>query len=206
LKFRSKVLAVANIALGVLSLAVFSTLGMVLFDALRRSYTSDPGIANPDPINIAIRYISYAFAAGLIYALYKYSRDPITIELAPESTRIYAFEAVAYAFVFIAASCELINVMAQLRIGDATKLGLSIFWGVYALVLIIIGIAWDKKHLRIAAIVLLGVTLTKLFFYDISDLPTIPKTILFVTLGITLLVISFLYNKYKAVIFRTREG
>jgi hypothetical protein len=205
-KIRSKTLAVANIAIGILSLAVLSTLGMILFDGLRTSYALSPPFANQDPMNIAIRYISYAFAAGLIYALYKYSQDPITTGLAPETTRTYAFEGVAYVFVFIAGSCELVNLMAQFQIGDATKLGLSILWGVYALALIIIGIARDKKHLRIAAIVLLGVTLAKLFFYDISNLETIPKTILFVTLGITLLVISFLYNKYKAVIFRTREG
>ena len=53
----------------------------------------------------------------------------------------------------------------------------------------------------LAAIALVGVTLVKLFFYDIADLGTIPKTILFVTLGVTLLLISFLYNKYKAAIF-----
>jgi uncharacterized membrane protein len=50
---------------------------------------------------------------------------------------------------------------------------------------------------------LLAVTLAKLFLYDIADLDTIPKTILFVTLGITLLLISFLYNKYKDVILKT---
>jgi len=45
--------------------------------------------------------------------------------------------------------------------------------------------------------------LAKLFFYDIAELDTISKTILFVTLGITLLVVSFLYNKYKGVMFQT---
>jgi uncharacterized membrane protein len=96
--------------------------------------------------------------------------------------------------------------MGQFHIADATKLGLSILWGVYALTLIVIGIARNKKHLRIAAIVLLAVTLVKLFFYDIADLNTIPKTILFVTLGITLLAISFLYNKYKGLMFKAEAG
>lgn len=50
--------------------------------------------------------------------------------------------------------------------------------------LIVMGIAKDKTHLRIAAIVLLAVTLAKLFFYDIANLDTISKTLLFVTLGI----------------------
>ena len=50
--------------------------------------------------------------------------------------------------------------------------------------------------LSVGAIVLFGVTLVKLFFYDISDYDTLSKTIVFVSLGILLLIISFLYNKY----------
>ena len=57
------------------------------------------------------------------------------------------------------------------------------------------------KRLLFAAIVLFAVTLIKLFFYDIADLDTISKTVIFVTLGILLLIISFLYNKYKDLIF-----
>jgi uncharacterized membrane protein len=54
-----------------------------------------------------------------------------------------------------------------------------------------------KKHLRIAAIVLFTATLLKLFFIDIVHYSTISKTIVFVALGVLLLIISFLYNKYK---------
>ena len=81
------------------------------------------------------------------------------------------------------------------------KLGLSILWGSYSLLLIVIGI-WKKlKYLRIAAIMLFGITLAKLALYDISDMDTLSKTIVFILLGILLLVISFLYNKYRKIIF-----
>ncbi len=50
----------------------------------------------------------------------------------------------------------------------SNKLALSILWGIYALLLIILGIWKKKKHLRIGAIALFAVTLIKLFFYDIS--------------------------------------
>ncbi|WP_205944086.1 DUF2339 domain-containing protein [Pedobacter sp. HDW13] len=60
--------------------------------------------------------------------------------------------------------------------------------------------AKNKKHLRIGAMVLFGITLIKLFVYDIAYLSTISKTIVFVSLGILLLIISFLYNKYKHLI------
>ena len=80
---------------------------------------------------------------------------------------------------------------------ESYKLGLSILWGVYALLLIVLGIYKKQKYVRIAAITLFGVTLIKLFFYDISHLNTISKTIVLVSLGVLLLIISFLYNKYK---------
>ncbi|RZL57792.1 MAG: DUF2339 domain-containing protein, partial [Pedobacter sp.] len=80
------------------------------------------------------------------------------------------------------------------------KLGLSILWGIYSLFLISMGLAKNKKHLRIGAMVLFGITLIKLFIYDIAYLSTISKTIVFVSLGILLLIISFLYNKYKHLI------
>ena len=81
------------------------------------------------------------------------------------------------------------------------RLGLTIICGMYALVLIIAGIKNRTKYLRIAAIILFGVTLLKYFFYDLADLSTVSKTIVLVILGVLLLVISFLYNKYKAIIF-----
>ena len=48
---------------------------------------------------------------------------------------------------------------------------------------------------------LFGATLVKLIFYDISDLNTISKTIVFVSLGVLLLISSFLYTKYRKLIF-----
>jgi uncharacterized membrane protein len=99
------------------------------------------------------------------------------------------------------ASSELINLMDIFGFNDSHKLGLSILSGIYALFLIILGIVKRKKYLRVGAIALFAVTLIKLFFYDIAELGTISKTVVFVSLGVLLLIISFLYNKYKDLIF-----
>lgn len=201
LKVRSAILAYVNAVLAVGALGLLATVGMVIFYDLRVSYMAGEGGYEL----VSIRYASYVAAAALMVALYLYSRDKLLTSRMPAWASLMGFEAVVYSFSFIAASCELVNSMVQLGIPDATKLGLSIFWGIYALLLIVLGIAWNRKHLRVAAIVLLGVTLVKLFFYDVADLDTIPRTILFVSLGLTLLVISFLYNKYKSAIFGFAE-
>ena len=205
-KMRSVSLAVVNSFLGALAMALFSTVGMFLFYLLREAFVT--GSFNPDVVShwmyIAIRPISYILAGVLLYMLYEYSRDPLLEDRVEHEFLYYGFESLAYGTVLVVASCELLNLMAQFGIPDGTKLGLSILWGIFALAMIVVGIARDKKHLRIAAMVVLAIVLAKLFLYDIADLDTIPKTILFVTLGITLLIVSFLYNKYKNFIFKVQ--
>jgi uncharacterized membrane protein len=196
-KVRSAALAYINAALAIILLFIFSTLGMQLFYELRQGYMQ----RGTGSMNTVIRWFSYIFAAWLIYTLFKY-RDDTLLARIEEKQRKIACDAVLYLTLLITASCELVNLMAQLRIADGTKLGLSILWGVYALFLIVVGIRSGKKYLRISAIGLLGVTLVKLFLYDIADLPTIPKTILFVSLGALMLIVSFLYNKYKHLIVK----
>ena len=61
--------------------------------------------------------------------------------------------------------------------------------------LIYFGLFRQMKHLRIAGFILFGVILVKLFFYDLSHLDTLSKTIVFVSLGVLLLVSSFFYQK-----------
>ncbi len=199
-KARSKILAFAGSGLSLATLFCFVTVGMVLMHELRVSYLTSE---TAGLINVGIRYISYFAAGALLFSLFVYSRnDMLTKRFEPRILKL-AFEGVFTSTLFIAASCELVNLMAQFHIADGTKLGLSILWGVFALGMVVIGIAQDKKYLRIAAFVLLAVTLVKLFFYDITGLGTIPKTILFISLGILLLIVSFLYNKYKHVMFKT---
>ncbi|GAK96719.1 hypothetical protein JCM19294_1028 [Nonlabens tegetincola] len=77
------------------------------------------------------------------------------------------------------------------------KLGLSILWAVYSLGLVILGIWKRKQYIRITAITLFGLTLVKLFFYDLTYLNTISKTIVFISIGALMLIASFLYNKFN---------
>ena len=206
-KVRSAILAYAGVALSVLSLFIFVTIAMYLFYELRVGYVlhEQTDVYFAGTMNIAIRYISYLFAAGLLSSIFVYKRNDLLTKFIPVNVLTLGFDAIFYLTIFIVASCELVNLMIQFHVPDANKLGLSILWGIYALVLIVIGISRSKAHLRIGAIVLLAVTLVKLFFYDVADLATIPKTILFVSLGILLLLVSFLYNKYKNFIFKTDD-
>jgi uncharacterized membrane protein len=101
---------------------------------------------------------------------------------------------------------EFINWMDLAGYSNQYKLGLSIICGLYALALIFVGIQRKKKYLRIGGMFLFGLTLLKLFFYDLASLSTISKTIVLLMLGILLLIASFLYNKYKDLLFTKDEA
>jgi uncharacterized membrane protein len=116
------------------------------------------------------------------------------------------FDIFLHVVILTIAGNELINWMDLSHSGQSYKLGLSILFGAYSLLLIAVGIWKHKLHLRIMAIVVFAATLVKLFFYDLSSLDTISKTIVFVVLGILLLIISFLYNKFKHIIFEDRAS
>lgn len=202
-KIKSAALGLINLGLNSLILFVFLSVGLYLIGELRESYLAqtDAQIFQRGAFHILIRYISLAFVAALIYASYEYIKQEFLDKLVSNSALSFAFDFVFYVALWWIMSSELINLMDISGFNDSYKLGLSILWGIYSLFLIVLGILRKKKHLRIGAIVLFAITLIKLFFYDIADLDTISKTVIFLTLGILLLIISFLYNKYKDLIF-----
>lgn len=80
------------------------------------------------------------------------------------------------------------------------KTGLPVLWGILAFVFLIIGIKKQYKSLRIIALSLLGLTILKLFLYDISNISETGKIISFILLGILILIISFVYQKIKVLV------
>lgn len=80
------------------------------------------------------------------------------------------------------------------------KIGYPILWGVFSFVFLIIGIKKQWKILRIIALSLLGVTILKLFVYDIKNVSETGKIIAFILLGVLILIISFVYQKIKKLV------
>lgn len=196
-KLRNQQLGLTNVCLIIVTLVFFLIQVLYVLSELRESYLEQTlsQYYQRGVFNIGIRYISFAFVALALIASYKYTQQ----DFMPGNFKV-SFDLSLQTAVLWISSSELINWMDISASTQSYKLGLSILWGVYSLFLIALGIWKKKKHLRIGAIVLFGVTLIKLFFYDISHLDTIAKTIVFISLGILLLIISFLYNKYKHII------
>lgn len=202
-KFQNKSFGTINLALNIFAMAVFLLQGLYVISELRENYLDQyqAEYYNRSVFSIVVRYISLLFAALMLFACYRYSKwEPFKKGFRK------GFDVLLHISIVWIASSELIH---WLDIGNSSseyKLGLSILWGIYSLLVIGLGIWKSKKHLRIGGIILFAVTLLKLFFYDIAHLNTISKTIVFVSLGVLLLIISFLYNKYRNIISNENNG
>ncbi|MDH5609054.1 MAG: DUF2339 domain-containing protein [Cyclobacteriaceae bacterium] len=188
-----------SMAMGLNTLALFGFLltGLYQLSELREHYLdrTNTGYYLQGISYLLMRYISFVFVALLLMASHAWVRQ----ERVGRDLKT-AFEFIFHIALLWLASSELIHWMDMGEFSQSYKLGLSILWGLYSLGLIAYGIWKKKKHLRVGAIALFAATLFKLFLYDMSHLDTLAKTIVFVSLGILLLIISFLYTKYKYLI------
>jgi uncharacterized membrane protein len=85
-------------------------------------------------------------------------------------------------------------------LANLQQLSLSGAWLFYSIILMVIGLWRRQQSIRISSIVLFGFTILKIFIYDLSFLETPYRIISFLILGVLLLTVSYLYNRYKEVI------
>lgn len=91
------------------------------------------------------------------------------------------------------------------RFRNLQQLALSGAWLSYSSVAIAIGIWRRLPIFRITGIVLLGITILKVFLYDLSFLQDLYRIFSFVGLGVILLVASYAYQRFGQVIFGTAD-
>jgi uncharacterized membrane protein len=82
----------------------------------------------------------------------------------------------------------------------------SAVWMAYGVLLICVGFWKRSEFLRWQAIVLIGITIIKVFVYDVSALQQGYRILAFMILGVILLAISFAYQKDWLGLQKSREG
>ena len=184
--------------LTVFVLLAFLSSGLFALNDLRTAYL------NPDfnPLFsettywIWIRYITYLFVGTALFGLYKLIN---TLEHT-EKIKMF-FQLGVHLILLVILSNELTTFMTMVVGVDTQSLthrvGYSILWAIYSLVMILVGFKQRSKLLRIAGMILFGVTLIKVFFIDLIDISTESRILLFVALGILLLITSYFYQRYR---------
>jgi Predicted membrane protein (DUF2339)/Protein of unknown function (DUF3999) len=78
-----------------------------------------------------------------------------------------------------------------------TSLAVTLGWTVYAVGTLVAGIYFRTTTVRILALALFALTTAKVFLFDVWQLSTVIRTFAFVALGASLLLVSFLYRRYR---------
>lgn len=81
----------------------------------------------------------------------------------------------------------------------------SLSLGLAAFILMCAGMRYHSKEVRIVSLAEFGIVLGKLIFNDVWTMSALGKIIVFISLGILLLTLSFLYQKLKDVLFNEDE-
>ena len=95
-----------------------------------------------------------------------------------------------------------VELAAYFDSGNATNLSLTVLWTLYALVLIVVGIAGKWRYVRVGGLALFLVAIIKVFAFDMFTLGGGYRVAAFASLGIILIAGGFLYQRYDSIIKR----
>ena len=131
-----------------------------------------------------------------------------------ETRNVYAWVFVAF-FLFLA-SAELDHLLVVLWatndediyhiLTQNHKIGYPILWGIASFILIFMGLKRKQKHIRIVSMTLFLLTLLKLFLIDIRGISEGGKIAAFISLGVLLLTVSFMYQRLKKILLSDETG
>lgn len=198
MKFRSRLLGHIGAWLSMLTILVFLTQGLWEISELREDYLNQnqSEYYSIGEYYLWIRYIALAFVGATMAVAHWHMSS-----LFAKNWLQKFYDVVFYSAILWIASSEVISWLDISGGDDNYRLGLSVLWGLYALGLISLGIWKKRRHIRVLSLILFGLTIMKLFVYDIKEFESIGKIAVVIVIGLLLLVASFLYNKYKQYLF-----
>ena len=105
---------------------------------------------------------------------------------------------------FFYSSFELHQAMREYLAGFSRG-GLSVWWGLWAVALLFLGILKMRPYLRKLALFLFGVCTVKIFLFDLANLASLYKVAAFLILGVLMLIGAVLYTRFRDKFFSCGE-
>lgn len=153
-----------------------------------------------------IHYVDIVLVLSLLYVCYKNLKQ--TSFKLKELDHIIMWY-ICFIFIYIG-SAELDNIVVINNYGKDVdiyavlqqnhKIGFPIFWGICSFIVMIIGMKYKRRDLRIISLTLFLIIILKLFLFDIRGISEGGKIAAFIVLGIILLIVSFMYQKLKKLV------
>jgi uncharacterized membrane protein len=178
--------------------------GLALVEALvRLAPVSDLLTAKRSPADgvIALAFAILALLAVTRPAWTGGLRDGLDRALAEAQSR-WRRHAVWSAVVLAVYGCSLLIMGLSQALGDDVTsafqrghTGVSTLWGLIGLAALYAGLTRASASLRLAGFALLGLSLAKIFFYDLSMLSSVTRALSFLAFGAVLLLAGFFYQR-----------
>jgi uncharacterized membrane protein len=185
----------------------FICLGIYIFNTAANVYISITLSETKEGWLFAAHWLSAAVLIGMLYYLLSFLFSKTTDEGKKYPELLSWITSLGLVFVLSVEMYHIILWTNQLSEANRYwwenlyyKAGLSILWGLCSFTFMWLGMNRDYKPLRIISLSLFTVTLVKLFFYDIRNIPPGGKIAAFILLGILLLAVSFMYQRLKKII------
>jgi uncharacterized membrane protein len=199
---RGKQTAFANTltALGILTMVIWAILQPTLLMDMRGWYMADSISGAGFPWHL----LSFAGMLGLGGLCFWNLRSRVNLHGDMGKFLIWGFSILA----IILMSLELEHVLGMMgmRTGISRKVGYPILWGIMGFGMIALGMREKLLALRIGGLALFLLILLKLFLFDIRDVSAGGKIAAFVSLGVLLLVISFMYQRLRKLLTDKEES
>jgi uncharacterized membrane protein len=157
----------------------------------------DPGSGVPAVLAVAAAIAAFAMACGRGPSLDDFL-DGLQYRL--RSTSLWAAGTVALYGVSLAI-LELFELARPGTVESSFQSGhtaVSATWGVLGLLLLYLGLRRASRPLQLGGFALFGLSLGKLFLYDLAQLSSITRALSFLAVGAVLLVAGFFYQRLSS--------
>lgn len=106
---------------------------------------------------------------------------------------VFKYAAILTGFIFV--HYEIVDIIAKYFADGKGEYLISLSWILYSGLVTAAGILKNQKYLKNSGIFLCILSIIRIFIYDLANVDILYKLIAFLTLGVILMAISYLYNK-----------
>ena len=142
---------------------------------------------NPDFFSAIIPIVCAAICGYIYKNLVKDGKEDEN-----ESLSVYLYTITNFFFTLI----MIAELWYMIEIEQIRNVSITIFLALYAIIAIAVGIIRKSKYSRVVGLVLFSVAIAKIILFDLAELELIFRVLAFISVGIILILASFLYQKY----------
>lgn len=102
---------------------------------------------------------------------------------------------------FLLLSVEVAGYFGRLANSQVVQAALSVTWTAYAAILLVAGIIVRRSPIRLAGLIMLGLTLCKVTIIDLAELQEVYRIVSFIALGLVLMGGAWLYHRFDSRMF-----